>query len=111
MARVKNKLNWQASSMKDRNEIIEEIKDTISNNEGYIINFKMFSDLALSLSIEIEENKIPDLYKGLNAIINLFEPEPANLNHNSKLDWWIFINVSFGKGKGKLKVEIPNVPG
>ncbi|MCR9289157.1 MAG: hypothetical protein NXI23_17415 [Bacteroidetes bacterium] len=111
MASIKKKLSWQAFSMKDRNEIIEKIKAVISNNDGYIIHFQMFSNLALSLSIEIEENKITNLHKRLSHIINLTEPEPNNLNQYSKLDWWILMNVSFGKGKGDLKMEIPNVLG
>lgn len=111
MAYVKNKLNWQAFSTEDRNKVIEVIKDTITKNGGYIINFNLFSDLALSLSIEIEENKISNLYKELHKIINISEPAPGNLNDHSKMEWWILMNVSFGKGKGNLKVEIPNVPG
>lgn len=111
MARVKNKINWHASTMKDRMKIIEEIKSSISKNDGYIINFNMFSDLVLSLSIEIEEDKISGLYQGLSKIISISEQEPDNLNPNSRSDWWVLMNISFGRGKGNLRTEIPNVPG
>ena len=52
------KLNWEAYSSHKRIIAIEEIKQVIINNGGYIINYNMFSDLAISLSIEIEENQI-----------------------------------------------------
>lgn len=111
MSRVKNKLNWQAYSNKERIKIIESIKETISKSDGYIINFTLFSDLALSLNIEIEENKISDLHSELSKFIKISEPLPDNLNLNSSKEWWILMNISFSKGKGDLKVEIPNVPG
>ena len=111
MSRVKNKLNWQAYSNKERIKIIESIKETISKSDGYIINFTLFSDLALSLNIEIEENKISDLHSELSKFIKISESLPDNLNLNSSKEWWILMNISFSKGKGDLKVEIPNVPG
>ena len=108
---MKNKLNWQAYSNKERNGVIEEIKNTISQNDGYIINFNMFSDLALSLSIEIEEDKISNLYTQLNKLIKISTPAPDQLNEHSKLECWVLMNISFSTGKGNLKIEIPNVPG
>ena len=108
---VKNKINWQAFSSSNRHETIELLKDTISKNDGYIINFNMFSDLALSLTVEIEENKISNLHRELASILQISESKPEHLNINSKSDWWILMNVSFGKGQGNLKIEIPNVPG
>ena len=35
------------------------------------MNFNMFSDLAITLSIEIEENKIVKLHQSLTTIINI----------------------------------------
>lgn len=110
MANV-NKLNWEIFSTQERNSAIEELKNIISRNEGYIINFNLFSDLALSLTIEIEENNILNLYKELVRTFKISEPEPENLNSNSKRDCWVLMNMSFSKGKGNLKVGIPDVPG
>lgn len=108
---MQEKLNWQAFSNNDRNQVIENIKNEISNADGYIINFNLFSDLALTLSIEIEENKIEALHKSLSHIVNLSAIEFNNLNSTSKKEWLIFINISFSKGKGYLKQKIPDVPG
>ena len=111
MAKVLNKLNWQVFSDRERNEAIDQIKSNISRNGGYIINFSLFSDLALSLTIEIEEKSILNLYKEIDSTLKISESEPENIDSNSNKDWWIFMNVSFSKGKGNLKVEIPDVPG
>lgn len=48
---MKNKLTWAAYSSKPRIEIIENIKDIISKNDGYIMNFNMFSDLDQYLAM------------------------------------------------------------
>ena len=105
------KLNWQAYSGNDRNKTIGEIKEVISKSDAYIVNFNMFSDLALSLSVEIEENKIGDLHKTLSAILTVSDFDSKNVNLGSKKEWLIFINVSFSNGKGELKIEQPSVPG
>ena len=108
---MQKKLNWQLFSNENRYEIIENIKNVISNSDGYIVNFNMFSDLALSLSVEIEENKIQKLHRALSQIINVSELKLDNINLESKKDWLIFMNISFGRGKGELKQETPEIPG
>lgn len=67
----------------------------------------MFSDLALTLSIEIEENKIQTLHRALSLVVNISEFELHDMNLGSKKEWLIFMNISFGRGKGELKHEIP----
>ena len=111
MPKVFNKLNWQLFSNQDRITAIEALKAIISKNDGYIVNFNLFSDLALSLTVEIEEQNISNLYSELETIISISESKPGNIDDDSKKDWWILMNVSFSKGKGNLKVEIPDVPG
>ena len=76
-----------------------------------ILNFNMFSDLALSLSIEIEENRITDLHKALQKVITVSEIDDDKLRSSSQKAWIIFLNISFSKGAGKLKTTVPDVPG
>ena len=111
MPKIFNKLNWQVFSNQERIKAIEELKAIISKNDGFIMNFNLFSDLALSLTVEIEEHNINKLYSELGNTMSILEPKPENIDDNSKKDWWILMNVSFSKGKGNLKVEIPDVPG
>ena len=78
-------------------------------SEGFILNFNMFSDLALTLCIEIEEQNINTLYQNLDKIVTLssFEDKPTK----SKKEGIVYLNVTFNKGTGKLKQIIPSVPG
>ena len=108
---MKPKLNWQAYSNADRNKIIEEVKDSISKNDGCIMNFNMYSDLALTLCIEIEEYKIIGLHKTLSCKLTVSDFDVENINLDSKKEWLIFLNMSFNKGTGNLKTMIPAVPG
>jgi len=107
---MQKKLSWQAYSNGNRNEAIEAVKKAISSSDGYIMNFNMFSDLALTLNIEIEGNKIQALYKALSLVLSISELELHNLNLESDKEWLIFMNISFNRGKGELKQEIPEVP-
>lgn len=104
-------ISWQAYTKDDRQEVIRAIQNTISSNDGCIMNFNMFSDLALSLSMEIEENKIVELYQALNEVVTLEEFDDTIVGKQSKNERLIFMNISFSRGKGKLKMNIPEVPG
>ena len=94
-----------------RNKVIEEVKEAISLGDGCIMNFNMFSDLALSLSVEIEENKIARLHEELSSVLKISDFNLEDINPKSSKEMVIFMNISFGSGKGKLKSEIPSVPG
>ncbi|MEJ8800515.1 hypothetical protein [Pontibacter sp. H249] len=104
-------LNWQAVTEQERNKAINELKSMILNSGGYIINSIFFSDLALSLTIEIEEKDIFILHSKFNEFMTISALGLENLNDNSDKQWWIFLNVTFNQGKGNLKVEVPEVPG
>ena len=105
------KLNWQAFSSDDRNKIIAEIKECILGNDAYIVNFNLFSDYALSLSIEVSENQILPLYQALAKITTISEFDAESLSKHSKKEWLVFLNISFTNAQGKLKSIIPEVPG
>lgn len=103
------KLRWTAATSIERNRAIELIKDCISTHDGYIMNFNIFSDLAINLCIEIQEHQILNLYEGLKKIVTISDVDDT-VNPQSKKDWLIFMNISFGKGTGSLKSDIPEVP-
>lgn len=108
---MRKKINWEIYSNLERNQIIETIKDLIDENDGCIINFNLFSDLALNLSIEIEEKEIASLYYALQEQLTISDWDTTIINPKSRREWLIFIHLSFNKGKGKTTLEIPNVPG
>ena len=107
---MRKKLNWEACSLENRIKSIERLKQII-NTYGYIANFNMFSDLALGLSIEIEENKIIDLHNDLQKIVTLSDFDSKKIDVHSNKEWIIFMNISFSEGTGNLKHEKPMVDG
>ena len=107
---MRRKLYWKASANDDRTQIIEKVKKLISQHDGYIAHFNLFSDLALSLCIEIEEKQIAGFHEDLKDFLVINEIE-SDLNPHSIHEWWVFMNISFAQGSGKLKRGIPHVPG
>lgn len=93
---------------KERLSGINEIKEVI-NKFGFIVDFKMFSDVSVSISVEIEERKIDDLYIGLERIMKLEDFQ--RLNSNSNKESLILLNVTFNKGGGDLRIHAPAIPG
>lgn len=111
MKAPRKKLYWTALSQNDRLEDIESIKRTISDQGGSIVHFSMFSDMALGLAIEIDEADIVALYRAFEAFLKLVEEAPQGLDSEGEEEWLIRMHVSFGKGTGDMKLQIPMVPG
>lgn len=76
---------------------------------GSIVDFKMFSDLEMSLKLEVQENKVCILYLQLTSFLTM-ENFPM-FKSQSSIERTVFLNVSFIKGKGNLKIEVPSIPG
>ncbi len=99
---------WKGICHYDRTKAISEL-ESIINTYGFITDFKQYSDLFMMLKIEIEEHKIDQLYEVLQNIIQLDKAE--KLNSSSTKERVVFLNVSFTKGTGNLRIEVPSVPG
>lgn len=99
---------WTAYSNNERIAAIIEIERVISSF-GFITDFKQFSDISISLKIEIEECKIFELFKTLENIIAIDKcDEQFSTSNRERI---IYINITFTKATGNLIIEIPAVPG
>ena len=101
-------LYWKGYCNKDRNAAIYEVENII-NNHGYIIDFHIYSDIEVCLKVEIEERKIPDMYKELNGYLALNEVNYEK--SDSERELIVLINVTFTQSTGNLRIEVPAVPG
>lgn len=103
-----NNIFWTGYSNEERHLAINKIQAIIAKY-GNLVDFKLFSDISLSMTIEIEEFKIDELYAELdkNIGINNFDL----LNSISKIERTVLLNITFIKGSGKLIIEVPSVPG
>ena len=98
---------WNGISKDERIKSISEIT-TIIDRFAAIKNFQRFSDISLSLVIEIEEFKINDLYTCLEKIMYI-EGFDHTLS-DSTAECIILFNITFTKGTGDLKFEMPSIP-
>jgi len=99
---------WTGYSHDERHSAINKIQSVVSKY-GDIVDFKLFSDISLSLTIEIEEFKIDKLYDGLSKNIAIEKSE--YLNSISRNERTVYLNITFAMGTGNLKIEVPSVPG
>lgn len=76
---------------------------------GDIVDVKLFSDISLTMTIEIDEFKIDRLYDELSAIMGMDKFE--RLDSISKKERTIYLNISFTRATGNLIIEVPSVPG
>src|ERR1035437_9968904 len=99
---------WNGISKDERIKSISEIT-TIVDRYASIINFQRFSDISLSLVIEIEKNKLNDLYKKLAEV--MFIEGFDQILSDSTAECIILFNITFTKGTGDMKYEVPDIPG
>ncbi len=104
---VPNSVFWSAIGHGERIQVIQSCEKIISEY-GYILEFKQFSDLGLSLHIEIDSNKIQSLYQALKPALRLDAFDFKEVNEKTST---VYINISFADGHGDLKTEVPAVPG
>lgn len=105
------KINLQAFTSKERNKALELLKSIISRHDGHIINFQFFSDIAISFTIEILGSGIIGLYEELKQEMSVNEFVMGDPSTNLSKDCWVLLHVSFVKGTGDKRFEIPVVPG
>ena len=99
---------WEGFSNDERFSAMNKIQNVISKY-GDVVDVHLFSDISLNMTIEIEELKIDKLYDELNKIIGVQRHRYLNLI--SKKERTIYLNITFIKGTGNLKIETPSVPG
>lgn len=99
---------WSGYSNTERHAAIDKIKSVITKY-GDMVEVKFFSDISLTMVIEVEECKIDSLYDELSDKIGM--DKFAYLNSTAKQERTLYLNVTFAKGTGNLAIEVPAVPG
>ena len=99
---------WTGLSDNERHSVIDKIQRIVSKY-GDIVDVHLFSDVSLSMTIEIEEFKIDKLYDELTKILRV--QRLKSLNSISKKERTIYLNITFSKGTGDLRIKVTSVPG
>ncbi len=103
-----NKLYWTGICGQERTGAITQIS-TIINRHGCFTDFRLFSDVSLSMVIEVEERNVDALYGELGNYLALAD-FPA-VGSNSARERIILLHVTFTRGTGDVAREVPAVPG
>lgn len=111
MFKKDRKIYLNLTSKGDRFRDVDLIEKAISRCGAYIDQFSKFSDLAMGLTIEIEEKDIARLYEDLKTLVHIAEPLPENLSTDSEKEWLILMHISFVRGSGDVALDVPMVPG
>lgn len=99
---------WKAYAPGTRSQAITLIERTISRH-GFLVDFKMFSDISLSMFVEIEKGKIEPLALELGQLISLEGDYPPA--SDAIVECSLLINVTFVQGTGRMEMDVPQVPG
>ncbi|MBK6949963.1 MAG: hypothetical protein IPH16_19490 [Haliscomenobacter sp.] len=104
-----NRYFWTGICRTERQEGINQIRDCIGRY-GFLTDSRFFSDLAMSMQIELEERQVPACYSDLAGVIQL-SPLPPEQPAESSEECLILLHVAFARGTGNLEIDIPEVPG
>ncbi len=99
---------WTAYTDKDRHAAISQIQFVVAQY-GDLVDMRLFSDISLTMTIEIQESKIDYLYQTLSSLIAIDKSDLMNSIVTKERT--IYLNISFSKATGDLKQEVPAVPG
>lgn len=108
---MKHKFNWQLYAKQKRHAAVLALKAAISASDGWIVQHQRFSDLAMSLTIELPLDNVPNFHAALQAIAVVDGEPPAPTGAGATRDCWVFLNVTFPEGTGDVALDVPMVPG
>jgi hypothetical protein len=97
---------WSATCPLSRVEGIMRAQEIISRF-GYILDFRHFSDLEMSLVLEIAESNMAALYIELTGIMDLKSVKGKLTGKEQERR--LLINIAFTSGEGLLRTDVPAV--
>lgn len=101
-------LYWTGISNDARIEGLDKIKTTV-DSFAFIMDFHFFSDLSVSLVISVQSENILPLKLALSTFMNVDDNPLLAVVPNT--EHTILFNITFTKGSGNLRIEVPQIPG
>lgn len=99
---------WTGYCHNERISAIQKL-ETAVQPFGFITDFRRFSDVAITVFIELPGNQLEQLYTELNSIMDMKEWEPDNNTPTKPCE--IALEINFGAASGRLSIDTPAVPG
>ncbi|HSR37641.1 MAG TPA: hypothetical protein VLL95_01905 [Phnomibacter sp.] len=103
-----HRIYWTGYCLGERMSVIQQVENVIQPF-GFITDFKRFSDVALTLIIELPAGHLEQLYLELTAIMEMKEWKPGEDTTAKHCE--IALEINFGSASGQLTIDTPAVPG
>jgi hypothetical protein len=103
-----HRIYWTGYCRTERVAAIHQLEAAVQPF-GFITDFKRFSDVALTVFIELPTNKIEPLYEALGQIMEMKEWETTETTSTQTCE--IALELNFSSGTGQLSISTPSVPG
>ena len=100
------RLYWAAVTHQERHAAIQMLEMMVGKY-GYITDFKRFSDLSISLIIEVPTSHSMALWSDLVAYFQMGDSEVPEVQPEQECT--VLFNLSFANGTGNLSFEVPAV--
>jgi hypothetical protein len=100
---------WTAYNYIDgRNAALAAVEQAIQP-WAFITDYRMFSDMVLTLTLEVAPSKVADLHAALSAVMVLDDSPSPPSEASGEIE--IHLHVTFVKGSGDVRHVVPAVPG
>lgn len=101
-----------ASTRADRHQTIDRAQAAIESSDGWLIDFRPFSNISICFNVEIKRRDIHRLFAALGDI-GLGPGAAAHYDPGIDPDETIkgTIQITFIHDQPDLRIEIPEVPG
>jgi hypothetical protein len=94
----------------DRHEMISQLRDCLTQHNGWIVDFQMFSNLSICINFEISSASVEAFRQSLNLLDAKFTADqaPATITASEIRGT---LQMTFTHDQPDLRIEVPAIPG
>lgn len=110
-------LRLNATTRTDRLQVIEAVKDTIAASDGWILDFKQFSNLSATINFELSPKKLMAFRDAVSKIgVRLNESSLLAISElaeqpTAPAELHATLQITFIHDEPDLRIPVPRIPG
>ncbi len=101
----------RATTRADRHHLLEAVKAAIGTAGGWVLDFRLFSNLAVSLAFELPARNWPLLTDQFARLDWQFEVQPLPIDPATAPELAVALHLTFIHDEGDLRRPVPAIPG